>query len=105
MFISELASRVHDILANAAQHVVTLAAAAEKSIHALEESDPLVATAINLALSQAQNHGIPLVALGTLGRAALSLAQVIASTTSAAGATAKPPGATPLPATPAPAAA
>lgn len=62
-----------------AQHLLASVAAAETSIHKIEASNPLVATAAHLAVAEAQKLGVPVTALEAVGSAVLSAARAFAT--------------------------
>jgi hypothetical protein len=68
----------------AAMHLLTLVASVERSVHAIEASDPLVGQAMTLAFDVAAQHGLPVTAVAMLGKAVLALAQAVATSTAAA---------------------
>lgn len=79
---------------DAATTLVTLAAGATQSVHDLEASDPLVASAITLA-----EHEVPgLTQAVGIAQAVVAFAQVVAHATTAAAATAGAPASAPAPA-------
>lgn len=67
-----------------AEQLLAVVAGAAQSIHTIEASNPLVATATQLAVATAEKFGIPVPAIEALGDAVLSVARAVAHNAAAA---------------------